>query len=105
MKLWLLCLTLLACNDPPVGPQPDPHPQVTAEASQDVDVRARQAAEISMRDVHFHGGGDPFFISWRGCSHNDTIMYEADGLGANGQRVQFVVCCGLVFRGCTVRIP
>lgn len=98
---------LVGCEDENrSGFKSDPNPRTTPEvAASGVDPRARKAAELMLREVQFEGGADPFFVSWQGCSKNDSLVYKASGLNASGERVKIVVCCGWALRGCTVRVP
>lgn len=38
------------------------------------------------------------------CSEDDTVRTGFVAKSASGQRVEGVVCCGLVFKSCTVRV-
>src|SRR5690348_11182624 len=123
LRLAILAAVLLtACDSTPgegiarpVGQKepvtefkPDPNPKVAAPAATSDQLPpghpARAAAELMLRDVSITSG-DPFAVSWRGCSKNDALIYSAEGTNAAGNRVKVVVYCGWLLRGCTVRVP
>ena len=37
------------------------------------------------------------------CGDNDTFSTGFTATNSNGERVSGTVCCGLIFKGCTVR--
>jgi hypothetical protein len=40
---------------------------------------------------------------WNGCDEKDTAGFDVTATNVNGQRVNLIVCCGLVLKGCTIR--
>lgn len=42
---------------------------------------------------------------WLGCSDDDSVFEskEITAKNSNGKQVTLKVCCGLIFKGCTVR--
>ncbi len=38
-----------------------------------------------------------------GCAEDDSVAFDVSGTNATGSRVTAIVCCGLVWKGCTVR--
>lgn len=46
---------------------------------------------------------DDFFVDWNGCGGDDNVSFEMAGKDSAGQEVEFVVCCGGIMKGCTVR--
>ena len=40
---------------------------------------------------------------WSGCSKGDAVAFHMNGKNPIGKEVSFLVCCGLVLKGCTVR--
>jgi hypothetical protein len=41
--------------------------------------------------------------AWFGCSENDSAGFEVEGINTNGERVEAIVCCGALLKGCTIR--
>lgn len=41
--------------------------------------------------------------AWFACGKDDTWATNFTATNVNGQEVEGVVCCGLIFKGCTVR--
>ena len=41
--------------------------------------------------------------AWFDCSENDFFRTRFSATNVNGERVEGVVCCGLLFKSCTVR--
>ncbi len=62
-------------------------------------LRAMGFSEIKVTDSH------QYFASWHGCDEKDGVAHEASATNAAGQKVNVVVCCGYVLKGCTVRTP
>ena len=60
-------------------------------------LRTMGFSDVKVTDSH------PYFPSWAGCSDSDRVAHDATATNAAGQRVNVVVCCGLVLKGCTVR--
>jgi len=64
---------------------------------------AIRAAEGSgMTDVKVtakHGLAPTFY----GCSKDDAVAFDVQGKNANGVPTVATVCCGLIFKSCTVR--
>ena len=48
---------------------------------------------------------DRMFVGWSGCSDKDGVAHHATATNPRGERVTLTVCCGLWFKGCTVRVP
>lgn len=48
---------------------------------------------------------DRMFVGWSGCSDKDGVAHHATATNPRGDRVTLTVCCGLWFKGCTVRVP
>jgi hypothetical protein len=66
--------------------------------------QARRALEAQgFRDITVHDSG-MLTTAYRGCSQGDTFWYSASGTNAAGKPVdRITVCCGAVFKGCTLR--
>lgn len=45
-----------------------------------------------------------FAIGWRGCDANDAARFDAVATNAAGEEVNVFVCCGLLFKGGTIRV-
>ena len=43
------------------------------------------------------------FPGMNGCDEKDTAGFDVTATNVNGTRVNLIVCCGLVFKGCTIR--
>lgn len=43
------------------------------------------------------------FMNLRGCGSGDAHLYKVVGRLATGADAEVVVCCGAVFKGCTLR--
>ena len=68
--------------------------------SEDDAVQAAQNAGLTrvvVTDTHV------FFAGFAGCAKDDAAGFDVSGVNPNGQRVEVTVCCGAVFKGCTVR--
>jgi hypothetical protein len=44
-----------------------------------------------------------WFVGLRGCDGRDAHLYKVTGKLATGANAEAVVCCGAVFKGCTLR--
>lgn len=68
--------------------------------SSDAAVRAAVSSGIvDPRITGQHGIAPGFY----GCGEDDDVAFDVAGRNASGQPVNAVVCCGLVFKNCTVR--
>jgi hypothetical protein len=62
--------------------------------------------ETSIRVLEDNGftsvrlGGFAFF----GCSEGDSLTMNFEAIGPTGRPVSGVLCCGMVFKSCTVRM-
>jgi hypothetical protein len=43
------------------------------------------------------------FSSFAGCDKHDSAGFTINTTNLKGENVNLLVCCGLVFKGCTVR--
>lgn len=48
-------------------------------------------------------GRTAWFVGVRGCDSRDAHLYQVTGKLATGADAEAVVCCGAVFKGCTLR--
>jgi hypothetical protein len=62
--------------------------------------RTAEAAGLSSVVVRGKHGMAP---SLYGCSESDAVAFDVIGTNARGDRVDAVVCCGLVLKACTIR--
>jgi len=53
--------------------------------------------DVSMKSAH------QLAPTWNGCSDSDSAGFKVTGVNGNGERVDAVVCCGALFKGCTIR--
>ncbi len=95
--MFLIGITL---GDIPVS-SPEPTRQVqTYESSQPSNSKAVQAAiDEGYTDVQSQG------VAFLGCGKDDSMITSEHVLAknSNGKTLELTVCCGLIFKGCTVR--
>lgn len=77
MKYLFLALVLTACTDE----------SATVHTLQD----------SGFTDIQTDG------YDWLACGHDDTSATRFHAKNASGRAVSGVVCCGIVFKACTVR--
>lgn len=68
--------------------------------SDDAAVHAAENAGITnpvVTDTHY------FFPSLSGCGKDDAVGFDVSGVNPQGRKITVTVCCGAVFKGCTVR--
>ncbi len=83
-----------ASGIPPATPQAPAAPE-THRACEAVEALGLAACHVDDETV--------FAITWMGCSEDDGIAYTVSATNVRGRRLR--VCCGFVFKGCTVRGP
>jgi len=64
-------------------------------------VHALQAEGWS--DIHITDSG--ISKGFEGCASDDALYYRARGKNPKGDESHAIICCGAVFKACTVRIP
>lgn len=57
------------------------------------------AGFTEVRIVGKHGMAPTFY----GCGEDDAVAFDAEATNPTGKRVKITACCGLVFKGCTLR--
>ncbi len=87
--LAALCLSLLSCDLPD-----EPSPKKSPPTPSKVEMTLTAAGFREIKEEGF-----AFFS----CSSDDTYGVHFTATNPMGARVSGVVCCGLVFKGCTVR--
>lgn len=65
------------------------------DATEAVEKQGYRVKEVVDKDV--------LFVGWRGCSDNDAAGFDMKVVNPAGQETEIKVCCGAVFKGCTVR--
>lgn len=83
---------LLSCSSS--GTSPVSTPVVNTESKQERILKSEGYENIEMKGAAF----------W-GCSEDDSV-FASNNFSAtkNGYKVEGMVCCGLLFKGCTVRL-
>lgn len=58
-----------------------------------------------LRAIEAQGYSSPVISGYAvfGCSKEDSVSRYFSAVNAKGDRVEGVVCCGLVFKDCTIR--
>jgi hypothetical protein len=65
--------------------------------------RAVQAVEdLGFSDVRVVDRSN-VFPQFDGCGEKEAAAFSVQGKNPSGKTVQVTVCCGLMFKGCTVR--
>ena len=100
MKILVFVLLLLAGCDS-FRSLPPGHPQPSTPSSEPAAVTALLNA--GYRDIQLLGHVDMLFFS--PCSSEDSVFtsYDFQARNAEGVIVRGHVCCGLVWRACTIR--
>lgn len=44
-----------------------------------------------------------FLVSYRGCGGEDSIRYTVNAINPINKPATLNICCGLIFKGCTMR--
>lgn len=60
---------------------------------------AENAGWSEVKVIEQHGIAPTFY----GCSKDDSVAFEIRGKNPAGKSADATVCCGLVFKSCTVR--
>ena len=74
----------------------------TCAAGSDTSAPRRALEAQGFTDIIVHSGSPA--ASLFGCGKDDALAYEATAK-RDGRPVRLTVCCGLVFKSCTVRVP
>jgi hypothetical protein len=97
MKLWpfiLISTVIVLCIAAAVA---------TCSGVSNSDMGKHALEEEGWKDVFITESG-PVVLGLQGCGDDDSVYFEATGKNPAGKDAHALVCCGVVFKACTVRI-